>query len=81
MKEQYCKIGGLVMPEVQLKTQEKGGCPCCAYVLGGDTAHPTLHCGCEYFLQPAKERKVVKLSSFPTVSTEHSCGQWCSKSS
>lgn len=69
------------MPEVQLKTQEKGGCQCCAYVLGGDTAHPTLHCGYEYFQQPAKERKVVKLSSFPAVAAEHSCGQWCSKSS
>ena len=81
MKEQYRKIRGSVMPEVQLKTQEKGGCQCCAYVLGGDTAHPTLHCGYEYFQQPAKDRKVVKLSSFPTVAAEHSCGQWCSKSS
>ena len=64
------------MPEVQLKTQEKGGCQCCAYVLGGDTAHPTLHCGYAYFQQPAKERKVVKLSSFPAVAPENSCELW-----
>lgn len=79
MKEQYCKIGGLVMPEVQLKTQEKGGCQCCAYVLGGDTAHLALHCGFEYFQQPAKDRKVVKLSSFPAVAAEQSCESWRSK--
>lgn len=67
------------MSEVQLKTQEKGGCQCCAYVLGGDTAPLTLHCGYEYFKQPAKERKVVKLSSFPAVAADHSCDSWCSK--
>ncbi len=64
---------------VQIKTQEKGGCQCCAYVLGGDTAHPALHCGYEYFQQAAKDRKVVKLSSFPVVAAEHSCESWCSK--
>jgi hypothetical protein len=67
------------MTSERIKTQEKGGCQCCAYVLGGDTAHPTLHCGYEYFQQPAKDRKVVKLSSFPVVAAEHSCESWCSK--
>lgn len=81
MKEQCCKIRGSVMPEVQLKTQEKGGCQCCTYVLGGDTAHPALHCGYEYFQQPARDRKVVKLSSFPVVAAEHSCKLWMSRSS
>ena len=60
----------------QIKLQEKGGRQCCAYGLGGDTAHPTLHCGFEYFQQSAKERKVVRLSSFPTVATEHCCERW-----
>lgn len=79
MKEQYSKFRGSVMPEVQLKTQEKGGCQCCAYVLGGDTAHQELHCGYEYFLQPAMDRKVVKLSCFPAVAIEHSCERWVAK--
>ncbi len=48
----------------QIKIQEKGGRQCCAYGLGADTAHPALHCGFEYFQQSAKERKVVRLSSF-----------------
>lgn len=77
IKEQCRKIGGLVMPEVQLKTQEKGGCQCCAYVLGGDTAHTALHCcGYEYFQQAAKDRKVVKLSSLPAwlLKIRVSCG-------
>jgi len=65
------------MTSERIKTQEKGGCQCCAYVLGGDTAHPTLHCGYEYFQQPAKDRKVVRLSSFPGVVAEYSCERWC----
>lgn len=65
---------------VQIKTQEKGGCQCCGYVLGGDTAHPPLHCGYEYFKQAAKDRKVVKLSSFPVVTAVHSCEFWSPKS-
>jgi hypothetical protein len=68
------------MSTPQKKTQEKGGCQCCAYVLGGDTAHSALHCGYEYFQQPAKDRKVVKLSSFPAVAAEHSCLNWMPKS-
>ncbi len=67
------------MTTERLKVQEKGGCQCCAYVLGGDTAHPALHCGYEYFQQPAKERKVVRLSSFPAVTAEHSCELWVAK--
>lgn len=69
------------MTSAQIKTKEKGGCQCCAYVLGGDTAHPELHCGYEYFQQPAKERKVMKLSGFPVVAAERSCDRRCSKSS
>jgi hypothetical protein len=38
-----------------------------------------LHCGYEYFQQPAKDRKVVKLSSFPVVAVEHSCKHWCTR--
>jgi len=63
----------------QIKTQDKGGCQCCAYVLGGDTSHPALHCGYKYFQQPPKERKVVKLNSFPTVAAEQSCEFWQSR--
>lgn len=67
------------MPELQLKTQEKGGCQCCAYLLGGDTAHQELQCGYEYFQQAARDRKVLKLSCFPAVAVEHSCDLWQSK--
>ncbi len=68
------------MSTPQKKTQEKGGCQCCAYVLGGDTAHSALHCGYEYFQQPAKDRKVVKLRSFPAVAAGHFCLNWAPKS-
>jgi hypothetical protein len=81
MKEQYLRVRDLIMSTPQKKTQEKGGCQCCAYVLGGDTAHSALHCGYEYFQQPAKDRKVVKLSSFPAVAAEHACDHWYAKSS
>jgi hypothetical protein len=67
------------MSTPQKKTREKGGCQCCAYVLGGDTAHPALHCGYEYFQQPAKGRRVVKLSGFPDVEADYSCQHWCTK--
>jgi hypothetical protein len=67
------------MEQVPIKAQEKGGCQYCAYVLGGDTAHLTLHCGYEYFMQPAKDRKVVRLSSFAAVLPDHCCDNWRSK--
>ncbi len=67
------------MEQVPIKAQEKGACQCCAFVLGGDFAHPTLHCGYEYFMQPAKDRKVVKLNSFAVVAPDHCCDNWCSK--
>jgi len=68
------------MALVPLKEHKKGGCQCCAYALGGDTAHPALHCGHAYFQQAAKDRKVLKLSSFPAVAADQCCDQWCSKS-
>lgn len=64
------------MSSAQLKTQGKGGCHCCAYVLGGDAAHLEMHCGYDYFQTPVKERKVVKLSSFPAVSAGNACPRW-----
>jgi hypothetical protein len=67
------------MASVPLKEQKKGGCQCCSYVLGGDTAHPVLHCGYEYFQQAAKNRKVMKLCSFPAVEADQCCDNWCSK--
>jgi hypothetical protein len=39
MKQQYCKYWEQIMSAAQLKAQVKGGCHCCAYVLGGDPAH------------------------------------------
>jgi hypothetical protein len=64
------------MPTAQLKIQDKDSCQCCAYVLGGDSAHQELHCGYVYFQQPARARKVVRLSSFPPVKAEHKCRFW-----
>lgn len=68
-----------LMSAGQNKTLDKGGCHCCAFTLGGDAAHPQFHCGYEYFQLPAKDRKVIKLNSFPQVAAEHSCDQWVLK--
>ncbi len=68
------------MSTPQKKTQEKGGCQCCAYVLGGDTAHPALHCGYEYFQQPPNSRVVEKLTRYPVVDDANTCPNWTSKS-
>ncbi len=79
MKQQYCKYWEQIMSAAQLKAQVKGGCHCCAYVLGGDAAHLEMHCGYDYFQQPVKERKVVKLSCFPAVDADYVCPRWHAK--
>jgi hypothetical protein len=58
------------------KELNKEGCEFCSFVLGGDEAHPEFHCGFTYFSSPPVERKVVKLTEYPSVLALHHCEKW-----
>jgi hypothetical protein len=65
---------------ISIKTQKQGGCQQCAYVLGGTDADVGMRCGYNYYQQPAVERKVEKLSNFPSVGANNTCPNWILKS-
>ena len=66
------------MPAAQIKMQVERSCAQCAYRLGGHHVDMAMYCGFQYFQQPARERKVVKLNCFPPVSAQTVCQQWAS---